>query len=160
MKQVRRRIGNIFFWIIYPGVYILLSNSHRARVIIYVDDEVLFVTNWLSDNKLTLPGGGIQSGEKSKAAAIREVFEETGIELKESQLVETALNIQVNETGIKYFVDLYSVRLPRKIISDSKNIEILETTWAKFGRNTNANRLSKTTNMLLLTWLDTPDLVN
>src|SRR5688500_8159078 len=38
--------------------------------------------------KWTLPGGGIDFGEHPQAAAVREVFEETGLNVRVSELVE------------------------------------------------------------------------
>src|ERR1035438_4328677 len=109
MRSPRQLIGSIIFWIIYPGLYLRISNSQRVRVIIKVGDRVLFVTKWLSNGQQSLPGGGVQSGESPLKAAIREVREEVGIDLLPENLKIVVEGLGVKETGIKYSVNCYEI---------------------------------------------------
>lgn len=160
MSKIRKLLGIIIFWITYPGIYLLISKSHRTRVIICAEDEVLFVNNWLSDGKLSLPGGGIKSNEESSVAAIREVYEETGIKLKKTDLKLLEKDINVKETGIKYLVDCYSVNLPKILSTSSNHLEILESSWLPWKKVVSTNSLTKTTNQLMNIWLESQHLVN
>lgn len=74
IKYIRNIVGHKEIMAI--GVAILVSNEK---------DEVLLETR--SDNgKYSFPGGALNMGEKVKAGAIRETFEETGIHFEEDEI--------------------------------------------------------------------------
>ena len=158
--NTRKAIGTIIFWLTYPVIYLLLLDTHRTRVIIEANSEVLFEYKWLGDKKLSLPGGGIKKNENSKKAAVREVLEETGIKLDLSQLKLLVKNLKVYETGFRYFVDCYYISLPKKVIANSDNLEILSSNWYKPKKIIDSKKATKTTIMLIQTWLDTKHLIN
>jgi 8-oxo-dGTP pyrophosphatase MutT (NUDIX family) len=64
------------FW---AGVLMGDKGSRGARIIIVDDRRVLLVSHWYAPWTWTLPGGGVDRGETPEAAAIREAFEETGL---------------------------------------------------------------------------------
>jgi len=160
MEKARKLTGNIIFWVIWPGLYIMLSRSHRVRVIINVGEKVLFVNNWLGDNKLSLPGGGIQPKESPKQTAIREVYEETGITLEPKDLKSVTVNMPIRQNGIKYLVDCYCVSLPKTLETHSQHIEIFQSVWLLWRNEVTTNHISKATKQLLETWLSTQHLVD
>jgi ADP-ribose pyrophosphatase YjhB (NUDIX family) len=51
------------------------------------DDRILLVKHKYGQKKWSLPGGGIELGESVEEAAIREVKEETGLEIEISHLI-------------------------------------------------------------------------
>lgn len=55
---------------------------HSVRVIVTDERRVLLVSHWYAPWAWTLPGGGIDKKEEPEAAAIREVYEETGIQVR------------------------------------------------------------------------------
>jgi ADP-ribose pyrophosphatase YjhB (NUDIX family) len=59
--------------------------SQGALIAVWVDDKILLVRNSYRPS-LTLPGGYIHPGEDPKAAARRELEEETGLSIAENQL--------------------------------------------------------------------------
>src|SRR3990167_9683755 len=58
------------------------TGAQGARVILIDDRRVLLVSHWYAPWTWTLPGGGVNKNETPEAAAIREVKEETGFDVK------------------------------------------------------------------------------
>lgn len=51
----------------------------RPRIIVFRNNTVLLVQDWVNPKRWELPGGAKKRGETSKQAVIRELFEETGV---------------------------------------------------------------------------------
>jgi 8-oxo-dGTP pyrophosphatase MutT (NUDIX family) len=121
-------IGRIAFWISWPGLVIYLGIGVRVRVIINHSDKILLTRNWYGNGHWALPGGGQKTGETLLQTAVREVLEETGIELNEKLLQDLGQR-QGNISGIKYKYNLYMANLD-KLPSTSRQIhEISEMEW-------------------------------
>ena len=58
------------------------SSIQGVRVILVKDRSVVLVSHWYAPWTWTLPGGGVNKNETPEAAAIREVKEETGFDVK------------------------------------------------------------------------------
>lgn len=58
------------------------SSIQGVRVILVKDRSVVLVSHWYAPWTWTLPGGGVSKNETPEFAAIREVKEETGFEVK------------------------------------------------------------------------------
>jgi 8-oxo-dGTP pyrophosphatase MutT (NUDIX family) len=149
----KKALGTLAFWIGYPGIYFLLRNSHRARIVINVGDKVLFVKSWLGPNNLELPGGGIKSQESSINAAVREVLEETNLVINPKDLKLIANNFILKELGIKYFADLYGLNLPKIAKTSSKQLEIVDSVWLPYKKVLNTKLLSKNTSNIINLWI-------
>lgn len=87
------------------------------------------------DNKLDLPGGSIEFGEKPEEALKREFLEETGIEIKGYQLfdansvlidwVKENEIIKVHHVGIFYKIIEHSNKIKKNIEIDDQNDDSL-----------------------------------
>ncbi|MEI7838427.1 MAG: NUDIX hydrolase [bacterium] len=102
--------SKVVFWITWPAIFIVVRNTNRTRVIIKYKDQILLVQGWIGNKKWQLPGGGVKKNEPIKLAAIREVKEETGLQLKESQLQNLGES-KIFESGFSYQAHYFLVDL-------------------------------------------------
>lgn len=77
------------YWVLYSlhlgWNFLRNPSTEGAYVAVWFDNEVLVIRNSYKKT-LTLPCGGIKKEESIVAAAVRELFEETGIDVDEDQL--------------------------------------------------------------------------
>jgi ADP-ribose pyrophosphatase YjhB (NUDIX family) len=83
LREGYARLGRIAYKAVSPFMRLYMSNKHlRVRILIVNEyNEVLLVRSWLGHQSWSLPGGGIGRREAPINAAIRELHEETGLEL-------------------------------------------------------------------------------
>jgi 8-oxo-dGTP pyrophosphatase MutT (NUDIX family) len=79
-------LGRLTYRLTLPLVRRLVNGSHRARVVLVCDQEVLLVRAWLSSQRWALPGGGVRRSEDSTAAAARELQEELALSIPQANL--------------------------------------------------------------------------
>lgn len=66
-----------------------------------------------------IPGGGVRAGESSKEAVVREIKEETGIDVSNVEVADTLTYKRVNpQEKNNYFVDVY------KFVTDFKDEDV------------------------------------
>ncbi len=113
-----------------------MSERRAAFVFLIRNDEVLFVRHTESSNNPAdtygIPGGRIEPGEEPRSAAVREVFEETGLSIEPSSLVELGIHSKdietkrgmENWTGILYLCKEFQGKI-------QKTEKAEEPTWVK-----------------------------
>ena len=115
--------------------FTLLTGLPRVRVIVLSEiGEVLLVRGVISDGKWSLPGGGVNRGEKLTAAARRELHEETGIDAEETAFRQLE-TLEKSDSGAPYRAPLFVVRvrhdaLPTVLVNPR---EIAAAEWFKLG---------------------------
>ena len=104
----------------------------RVGIMLIKDNKVLLHKNDNRDNYV-LPGGGIHFLESSEEAIIREIKEETGLDIKVDECVSTIENIFEHQ-GIK-FHEIYFIYKGTFIddIDTSKIINNIEGKPIKYG---------------------------
>lgn len=132
VKRTYARVGRIAHATATPFMKLYLREKHlRVRVLIVNEEkEVLLVRSWFSHQKWSLPGGGIGRVESPAEAAVREVFEETGIRIALDHLHE--LGSFTNPfPKAPYTVACYTLEIPKRQphIARHRRLEMLDVAW-------------------------------
>lgn len=128
-------LGRFSAWALGPLIYVTSSRFRpRVRVEVCCGEEVLLVKGWLSDQTWSLPGGGVNPGERPSSAAVREVSEETGIVITRDQLryvgkVEASWPLKCDL--IIYSVEVGSKEMPQ--LEFIRKLEIIDRCWVNRG---------------------------
>lgn len=127
MKFIER-VGAIGFYLAWPAFYVYLRLSVRTRILVIWQGKILVLKNWLSDGRWSLPGGGTHSGEDVKAGAVRELFEETGLQasVEDLELIGTG---ECRLHGLHYPFCSYVVRLRTGQMLKRQRIEVSRLEW-------------------------------
>jgi 8-oxo-dGTP pyrophosphatase MutT (NUDIX family) len=132
---VTERAGRVLFFLLWPAFFVYFYHTERTRIILVYEGKLLVIKHWLSDGRWSLPGGGVQSGETPRAGAVREMFEETGIQLHPDQLTELGTGVW-RAYGLRYrfrsfvvVVDQEPISLPRYVTAS--RLERLYLVWRR-----------------------------
>lgn len=150
-----RFIGRIAFWVSWPLLFIYLFRTNRTRVIVWHQDKFLAVSPWLSSGQWILPGGGLHRGELAIHGAIREVFEETGLQLAESNL--QYLGKYRARSGFRFSYDLFVMELTEVPLMKAQRTEIAAIQWLLISSH---NNLDAITVDALAVWREQQDLLH
>lgn len=110
--------------------FLRFSKEKRVRVIVVSsDNHVLLVRNWFGYQNWSLPGGGIKKNETPRRAAIRELYEETGMSLKSNGISYIKPYI-CHESFLSFKSDVYyTATKKRSPLTQKRDFEILEIKW-------------------------------
>lgn len=156
----RKWLGTILFFLSLPGLYVYLRLEERTRVVITVGDEVLMLKGWYGSNRWMLPGGGAHAGESPLVAAVREVYEETGIQLQARDLQFLSSGVQWDSFGLRFTCHNFGVSLPKKPQVRVDNHEIIQSAWLPIKHVIRDGRsVHKVSVRAVAAWSDTQNLV-
>lgn len=130
MKKAWLWLGIVVFWCSWPALWLYMFGSKRTRLLIVCGDEYLVVRGRIGSGSWGLPGGGLHKSEDSVTGLLREVHEETGIELMPNQL-KFMYKSEYNDYGFKFTYDCYSVVIAKKPNVQTQKLEILDYAWLK-----------------------------
>ncbi len=126
IQNIRTKLGQDKF--IHPA----------ARIIVENDRNEILVVERLDNGKIGIPAGSLEENETIEECIIREVYEETGLEIIELEVIGISTNPQLetvsynNGDKIQYFtIEFYSNKWEGHIevqdkneIKDSKFVEV------------------------------------
>jgi 8-oxo-dGTP pyrophosphatase MutT (NUDIX family) len=145
------------FWLTYPLLWIYLKVGTRTRVLVIVDDLVLLLMGHIGLDQWGLPGGGVHCGEEPLNGAIREVKEETGINLSAKQL-KFLYHTQSSYKGLKYMYDCFYVQLTTKPPLQKQAFEVAKMQWLPL-LDVDKINATKETKMAVRAWLKQANLL-
>ena len=100
----------------------------RVRILIRnKQGEILLIKNWIGKNEWEMPGGGVGKHETPVDAAVRETYEEVGIQFQPAELRQVATYLGRYETNV-FIATVDSGRL--KTVKRRK-LEITAMAWHK-----------------------------
>lgn len=106
----------------------LVDGSERTRVAIINDNKILLARDWLGVQKWSLPGGGLEKGEKPAECAIREIHEELSIKVLEKDLRLLETRQVLSGSGAEYTAHLMLATTVNKNFN-AHWLEILDAKW-------------------------------
>ena len=130
MRKIISVLRQLGFWLVWPGLWLLISGSRRTRVVIRYQDQLLVVRGWLGDQTWSLPGGGLHKSEDPASGAVREVLEETSLKLKPEQL-RLLGHEPISSKGIKFDCYFFVCDLSQRLSVRKQFSEIAEVRWLK-----------------------------
>jgi 8-oxo-dGTP pyrophosphatase MutT (NUDIX family) len=133
MLAIWQLVGKMIYFLATPTLgQLVLRNSKRTRVIVFDESssKVLMVRSWISDQSWKLPGGGSHRHETAKAAARRELKEETGVDVSEQDILHLFKQHE-SDLGVPFSVDYFFARCQEQPIR-AQQVEIIEVKWMNF----------------------------
>lgn len=131
-RRVRLAIGKLVSPFVIAGlkIHTRITGQERSRTIICNQyDEILLVRGMIGPS-WSLPGGGIEKNETPIQAAIREMYEETGI-LSRDATIELVGILDKNDSPVNYTAHVFRVDVDKKALPEVQfnPREIIELGW-------------------------------
>lgn len=123
-----KQCSTICFWLLWPVALFWVGGSRRVRIAVLSEGDVLCIQSYCRPHRWQLPGGGIKRGESVEQAAVRELREETGLELDETS-ISIGQEESIKESGISYHMYPCVAQLQSKSKLSKKPFETAELEW-------------------------------
>jgi len=126
-------LKRIYFYLSWPGLALYFAAGTRSRVVILdTAGRMLLVQGkwkaWYDDGGLSLPGGGLHSSESPQQGAVRELAEELGIAVPDTEL-ELLTQARIVEYGISYDAHIFKMVLRKDVELTLQSSEIVSAQW-------------------------------
>jgi len=129
MKSIYKKVGTILFWCTWPLQWLNLHlHPERTRVLIVACGEALLIRPFMGPAIWLLPGGGLKHKETAEACAVREVKEEVGVDLMETELMPLGKRSFVLR-GLPYKSINYAVEMSEKPNVHTRWYEVYSYSW-------------------------------
>jgi 8-oxo-dGTP pyrophosphatase MutT (NUDIX family) len=120
--------GRASYYLLWPGISLYLLGNQRSRIVVFSREDVLVVKGWLSNGKWSLPGGGLHASEPMVTGALRELYEETGLLLKTSDIKEL-ISENFRLRGVKVKLHFFSAAVNSNLPVKKQPREITDIAW-------------------------------
>ncbi len=111
-------------------IYTTITGTQRARIAVLSEDGQILLVRGIIGTEWSLPGGGIEKGESPAEAAVRELYEETGMRVGVDQAHALAV-LKGKKSPVGYTAHLFSVSVQRRMLPAKQfnTHEIIELGW-------------------------------
>lgn len=128
MKKIKRVGIRILEFLRKIYWFIFRPKTRGAKCIVENDGKILLVRLAYAHKGWTIPGGGVDKGETFEEAARRELFEETGIFVKDlSKIYEYSSNVNYKRDTVHVFYT--KIKKNQKVDVKIDNFEIQDYLW-------------------------------
>ena len=121
-------MGRVAFWLSWPALFAYLPFTTRTRVLVVADQEVLVTKGWLGSGKWVLPGGGLHRRELPLAGVLRELAEETGMNLDVNQVKDQGMTV-ARDSRLVFRCHRFAAELPSKVPVKGRRFELIDAAW-------------------------------
>ncbi|HLC91774.1 MAG TPA: NUDIX domain-containing protein [Candidatus Saccharimonadales bacterium] len=115
------------------------------------NDKILLVRDWLGDGSWSLPGGGLHRGEVANIGALRELKEETGLQVDPLQLILLDKMV-LRGQGFRILVSCFCLNLSDDLFVQPSGREILDVGWFSVDKTLTKLNISSSTRQLIEKW--------
>ena len=120
---------NVYYQLHLAYCFFFRPTYQGAYVLCIFGDEFFAIKNSYKSH-WTLPCGMIDKGETPAVAARRELFEEVGISVEESELSSDGVILNTSEFK-KDYINLFTVKFDERPIVKLDNLEVIDSEWRK-----------------------------
>jgi 8-oxo-dGTP pyrophosphatase MutT (NUDIX family) len=125
---MQSKIGSLILKLGRPFFKVLLDGSQRSRVCVMVDHKMLVVKPFIGADKWALPGGGIHKNEAPAVAAVRELYEETKVQVAAEKLKEVGA-FKIAHDSITYTAHCFLVEFALPPETKRQWLEVADLQW-------------------------------
>lgn len=132
MNKLYGQIVKMVYTATWPFTGLILHNSNRVRVYVKSEGKLLLQKTSYSSQNWSLPGGGISKKESPLMAAKRELAEETGLEIDQTEFKELGqARVPLNGRAWPVMnITYYEVKLQKlPKVSAPRPLEIIDLGW-------------------------------
>lgn len=125
------RLGKLAHTAATPLLRVYMHGKRRVRMVVLNErNELLLVRSWFGHQRWSLPGGGLRRGEKPKHAALREVFEETGVAIDGRKCTYLG-EFKNGDSNAPFIIDCFLATIPKQParIAARHRLEMLDAAW-------------------------------
>lgn len=130
--RIKERIGKVAtpFVIFVLKVHMRLAGTERARMMVFNERGELLLVRGIIGLDWSLPGGGINRCEEPVAAAIRELYEETGVQV-DARDVRSVVALDKQSSPVGYTAYIFAITVLTDVLPERQfnTHEILEVGW-------------------------------
>lgn len=135
-QRTKRRVGKIVSPIVIAvlKIHTAITGTQRSRIIVTNESGKILLVKGFIGVSWSLPGGGIEKGETPIDAAVRELYEETGLRIRPTY-VRLAGVLEGTQSPVNYVAHIFTATVSRSDLPSEphRSREIIEIGWFDVG---------------------------
>ena len=128
MKKVS---GRLLFWVLWPITWVYAPLKTRVRILVVCGDEFLATKSYFGRGFWELPGGGTKKNETQADTAVRELYEETGVQILQKNITELVPLSVYHESGLSMRYRIFVTQIVAELKTAKPNNEVSNVAWLR-----------------------------